>query len=442
MFFTDLEVALLLQGVAALIVFGVVRGRWYRYTGALFLGVTLVFHGVTELVQRTFTGPSFYRLFASDRMIGEWLLLVSLSMLLFAVAYGFAFLSLGGSPRPGTSLALPLVDWKTALVVTAPVYAIAVVQTLPVSASPYLSGSTYWTTGITGTFLIFAVVLTSFAYIQKTGSGRLLRVMLIQSFALALLGQRSTAAIAFVMLLFVLSVFGIRIAGRTVIAGCLIVVVLSASISTARVLIGREGFTGSASEKLHALIAGLTSLGTPLSSSATPSTESDQGLGTRIDGNSMPALLWYQMRSGVEPINGQGLAIDITAAIPRVLYNDKVNTPEELRNEEGYVTLFYGLPRVDYAPTLLGILLTYRGPPLLLLFSFIFGLILAIVDLRLMTRRSLISLCAGLGLAYSIMLYEQGPNVVFVSLRAVLFLLVFLRFVSILQRVWSRTVAS
>ena len=81
-------VGVFVQAVAVAWVHATIRGEWLRRPGALMLLAAVVFHGVTEVMQAVWPGRNFFRTYVDQRLIDDWMLLVSAAVACYALAYG------------------------------------------------------------------------------------------------------------------------------------------------------------------------------------------------------------------------------------------------------------------------------------------------------------------------------------------------------------------
>jgi hypothetical protein len=206
---------------------------------------------------------------------------------------------------------------------------------------------------------------------------------------------------------------------------------LVTAISAARVVGGREGFGDTPGERIEAL---LSSMDIAEAGEAGPSGVIDDFV-YRFDGNAFPALVKQRIDSGWPTTNGQSFVSTLRVATPRFLFPDKLETSVEERNEEAYMLDHYGIDRtIDFTPTFLGTIYSYRGEALLLIFALLWGAGLALFDLWVNRAQGIFPFLAGLGMTYAVLFYEQTTDNYVITARGILVLFVFLKVVQFLER--------
>lgn len=428
-----LLVGLLMQAAAAVIVLVATRGRWLARIGALFVLIAVSFHGLTEIFQFLVPGRNFYRDLVDQEEVDEWVLIAGLAILLFSVGYAWVIALSAQRFRSGAvELMTPPVNWKVALAATAPLYLLAL-SLGPASGAENTTG--YLLTSLVGQFLVFGVILTSFSHIVDTGGRHVTRVLILQSFALALLAQRLNVVVGVLVLLSLLARYrsGHRsaIRPRHVVIAFTITGVLVVGISAARVVTGREGFADTPLRRISTLLSGLDVLNRE--------DNGERGITDdfvyRFDGNTFPALVKEKLDIGVESTGGASLFNSMRLAVPRFLYPGKLETELEKRNEEYYILAHYGInTQIDFVPTLIGTVYSYQGTLLLLAVALGFGVAVAALDLYLDRKRTIGSLVAALGVSYAILYYEQTTDIYFITLRTMLVFLIAFKIVSFIRR--------
>lgn len=435
---------LLIQLLALLLLAAAVGRRWFSYVGALFIVMTLIFHGLTEFVQVALPGKNTYRLLVSQPEIDEWVLLVGVGILFLTISYVLTLASMGSRKSSGETIVakeiVSPVDWRLALGACMPLYLVAIsAVTLrsPLEQPVVGGGWDYFILGLTSQFLVLGIVLTSFSYLVEHKGRHVFGVLFVQSLALALLGQRLTVLIAIVMLLHALATTGVRVGvsvrARHVFLALLLSALIATIISSARIAVGRDYFEGSAGKRVEALLRGVDFL------------ESEGGSGisedfiSRFDGNAFPALMKSRIDEGWPTTNGRGFINNVKLTIPSFIYTSKLQTDITERVEDVYMQVHFSLfEDIDVLPTLLGTFYSYRGAGPFLLICLVIGVGLALLDHWIHKKQSLWTLVIQLAVVYCIGLYERDSGTYFVTFRGVILLVLMLKLGATITRVLHR----
>ena len=104
-----LLIGLLLQGMAIVLVARKIRHRRLAYNGLLFIGASVLYHGIGESLQRMFPGAATYRQHVDAAVVDRWVLIAGAGIFLFAVAYRYRVVpltdeELEAQPAPRTPL--------------------------------------------------------------------------------------------------------------------------------------------------------------------------------------------------------------------------------------------------------------------------------------------------------------------------------------------------
>jgi hypothetical protein len=425
-----LAIGLLFQAAALTVVFGAFGRHAFRLVGPAFIVLAVVFHGVTEVIQLLGLAPNPYRALIPQAVVDEWVALVSVAILLMAVAYGFALsipVKLLSQRNPGVTV----LRWQVLLVVAAPLYVVA----LSGRAS---SQEEYWLGGLSSQFLTLAFVLASFDFIRRRGGRHFVPVLLAQSVLLAPVGSRWSVVAAALLTVWALGFVGrppARRQGLTVLAVAVLATVIVSSARTAAVTDPASHFTAESgatpSQRVDLMIGGVKAL---------PTAWRDEQFWAdwiyRVDGNSLPALVSEaSAQRGISPRGFDRMAGVGLVAVPRVFYPSKLSNDPTALNEEEAVVSHYGLPsNVDFLDPTLGMVYAYVGPVGLLVGAILIGVAFAVFDRWLFERVTTVRVFAGVGVLLCVLLYERGLQVYPLTLRGVVSLLILTKIVEVL---WS-----
>jgi hypothetical protein len=418
-------IGLLLQLIAAAIIHIAIKGRWLNHLGALFAAMAILEHGLTELMQWLWPGRNtIFRGLVSQSAIDNWIILVSVAILLYAVTYAILTLrrrrATGPQPiaEPSAYVARLRLPWL--LLLAAPLLIATarghgVLAPLAVGADATADNRNYLLSGLATQYLLLLTALIGVVVVARHGRRWLLPVFVAQAVLLAFAGIRSMIVIAAV-----LTILGIRLAGVRPSRRQLALIVAVAgffvvTISASRATDGRTAFLADqgATGRLTALTDGVTHLASSGSGQAILSS-----LVYRFDNNTYGALVLEALEHGNQPVGLATVRNDVLLGVPSVLRADKLDSSLETRNEEQYIDVRMGLnPGIDYLTGVLGTILAYYGPWGLLIAAILIAVAFAAAEAVITKAASPTRLVLAIGLAQCVMLYESGPVVYITIMR-------------------------
>ncbi len=428
---TLIVLGLVIQAIAICLIFARLGRTWPRHIGAIFVVIAVLYHGVGEIFMALFPGQDPYRPLIQPRYVDRFVVLISVGILLFAIAYVSAIgrrPSVRPSPQGSDALlTIRLFNWRLMLLITIPLLV------LTVGGQGYLSnGGVRGTGGVASTigfvqqFFIIAIVLSAFGLVMRFGQRWILPVLAAQSLAMALVGERAVLIFGAVMLLYVLSKFGARLGHREMAVGFAVLLIFAWVITSARAAEGRFNTTAASSLRLNFIADGLSNL----TSTATRH-EIAFTFGYRLDGNSFGALEVQALENGSSPVGLAPLKNDLLVAVPSFLNPNKDSSDIGTRVEKDYVAEHLPLTELivpggflDILPTQLGGLTGIIGVQLMLLVSILLGLAFAAIDLWLRRGLGPIRTLISLGLLYCVLDYEGSWDTYTTTARGIVLLVI------------------
>jgi hypothetical protein len=428
---SDIVLGLLIQAVAVLLIFVRLGRTWIRHIGAIFVVMAVIYHGVGEILIALFPGQDPYRPLIDPQYVDDFVLLISVAILLFALAYVIAIGKRQDMPPTFDSadaqLTTRLFDWRLMAIITIPLLA------LTADGQGYGSNGGAQGTGVAVTlglvqqFFVIGIVLTSFALAMRLGSRSVLWLLVLQSVVLALSGERAVIAIAAVLLVAVLSKFGVHSSRKQLVTGLLLLLVFGWVITSARAAEGRFATTAGSTIRLQFIGEGIRHL-----TSAQTREQIAFTLGSRLDGNSFGALELQALHSGSSPVGLTPLKNDLLLALPSFLNPNKDSEDVGTRVEKVYVEEhlpIYELEQPgntyeDIVPTQLGGLTGIIGPQFMLVVSFLLGLGFAGADRWLRRERGPMRTLIFIGLLGCVLDYEGSWDEYTTTARGILLLLI------------------
>lgn len=419
----SVTLGLSLQVTALIIVRSAIRGQWLRHTGALLLLVATAYHGLTEVIQAIFPGRNrFYRDLVPQGAIDNWIILVSVALLLYAVAYAAA-LRRSGPPADTVAVSVSAFNLKWLLVLAVPLILLALqgaafVDTTAQSAPDdgYVVG------GLVVEFLVFVAAVTGAVAVVRLGTRWVLPILLIEAVLLSAVGTRTMIVAVCVMVLYGAALAGVRLPRKQLTAAVLVVALIAMVVSSTRAVVGRDSFEGDqgAGDRLSALTAGAAAL----PSAAGVDAVLDDFV-YRLDGNAFGAAVLESLDEGAQPVGVTTIVDSVLLAVPSALYPAKLDRPVIHRSEKSYyIARFQELPtNRDLLPTIYGTMLGFGGPVVFLLLAALLGLGMARLDRWLTRSASPVVFLLSMGVVQAVLTYERATNGAVLALRGVLLLM-------------------
>ncbi len=403
----------------------------------MFVAMAVVYHGVTEILQLTVQSYSDNRLLTTDSNVAAYTVLVGFSLLAFAAVY--QAVALRGPARMVLDREgiANFFEWKLLSLVA--LFAVAVSAAgkgfgASVEAKSEITGSPYLVGGFATQFLDISLTLGSFAILVRTKGRGLFVVLFVQCAIHTLTGQRSSVPISAGMVIYLLSLVGIR-ARRWESVSIVVLVVLSyLVIGGARADFGREAlwYGSGVDRRLTALGAGLAHPERGISRSGIGD------LGVRLDGNSFPSIILQRLEHGASPIGPVTLGDDLRIAVPRFLQPGKLNSDESSRSLKLRLCEVYGITtEFDRLPTQLGELLPVGGPVWMVFLAGVWGFLLASLERILLGCCHPAGLLGILGVAVGTLQYSGGFGFIVICVRSAIALAIVLLGWRMLRAAWK-----
>lgn len=428
-----------LQGALALQAFTVALLRWRLGRGwltrpmVLLIMTGIVYNGVSEAVLaipsvRAWDG---YRLGISQQFISEAALIVSAGLLGLA---GFYLLTrperVAMAGPSGKRVLSHVLDWRFLALLCGP---LAVITYQGRGYAAVVAGSPAASNNLASSFLIILVVLASVAFLERCGSTWFVAVLVVQSVLLAATGERLPLVTASVMLVTLLTRVHIKPSGQQLATALLLSVVGILGITGYRAVAGRDLYyqNSGLAARVEALGSGLDAL---LHTSAAGDTK--PGLITaaaiRLDGNAFAGGVLQGMQSERVRL-GPALAADsLMLVVPSSLWQSKLAHPAALNPSQSSLNQF-GLPRINYLPTLPGLYLGFIGPVGVIAFLSALGFAWGLAERWLLSRMTAVRIVLLASLIQAVFSYEAGFPSMLITLRSGILLAVLAKTIELVQ---------
>lgn len=427
----DIGFGLVLQATAVVLLFVRLRGQWVTHIGAWFILAAVFYHGGGELLALAFPGLDPYRILIPPRYVTEFVVLVSVAILLATLAYLWMLRhELSKSSTEEVAVARRsvgrLLNWKLMVVFAIP-FLILTLRGSGVNLTSVSATGIGLAQGLSQQFLVPAVVLASFGIVNRFGRRWTLWVLLAQSILLAAAGQRFLIVEGAVPLIYLLYRYDLRLRLRELMAGVTMLLFSILVITAARASSGRAAFvagpgTGSRFTSLATGATHLGALGTGQSIRRT--------LAYRFDGDVFGAMELQAIHSGERPLGLAPLRNDLLEVVPHVLDPGKLAHPSRL-SEKLYAEEHLGIlpleqtfgTYTDILPTQLGVTTGYFGWPGVPVAGLLAGLIFGAIDRWLRRGLGPGYLLVSLSVLSGVVLYEQTPVIYLLVFRGIVLVL-------------------
>ncbi|AVT36138.1 hypothetical protein [Plantactinospora sp. BB1] len=430
---------LVLQFLAAVIVHVAIRGDWLRRPAALMLLMAILGHGITEVMQWIWPGRNaYFRDYVSQAALDNWIRLVSVAILSYAVAYVLVLRIRrrdAGTAGGESSAHISRLRLGWLLLLAAPLL-LATFQgrgaLQPVAPGQTASRENYALVGLAGQFLVPLLAVIGAVVLVRYGSRWMLPLFVVQGALLSMAGSRSMIVTACLLSLFGARLCGVRLSRRQVAWVVVVVAFFTVLISSTRSVAGRETFTQGigAERRIDGLVDGVAAL---------PTAESREAVLNdvvyRFDTNTFGTLVLESLSRHTPPVGLETTRNNLLIVVPSFLDPDKLSRTVESRSEESFLDRRFGLDqRVDWLPGIFGAMLGYFGALGLPVLALLFGAAMGVAERFALRRASTARFLLGVGLAQCALLYSAGPQALFVTMRGVLFFVLLLWVAAALRR--------
>jgi hypothetical protein len=433
---------LLIQLVALVLLFNRLGRTWYSHLGAIFILMAVLYHGISEIFISLFSSQDAYRSLFEAKYVGQFVVLISVAILVFTIAYVWAIGSRPGpvlvAGTPDAALTKQVFDYRLMFLITAPLLILTLGGQGFDSGGGLAGGVSVGTTvGLTEQFFVLGIVLSGFGFVMRFGDRWIVPVLVVQSLILALLAERLLILTGALMLIYALSRMGTRLKRNHVVVGLVLLALFGWAITAARGAEGRYAQSSGASVRLSFITTGMSHL-----FAASTGEEIAYTLGYRVDGDSYGAMSLQALDNGSSPVGLTPLKNDLLLAIPSFLDPSKDLSNIENRSDKLYVEENLPIPELqtssgiylDILPTQLGGLTPMLGPIGLIFAALALGLGFAVLDRWLRRGDGPARMLISLGVLYSVLDYEGSWDSYTTTARGILLLVALLVPVFLIKR--------
>lgn len=430
---TLVVLGLLIQLVALVLLFNKLGHTWYRHLGAIFILIAVLYHGISEIFISLFSSQDTYRTLFEPKYVGQFVLLISVAILVFTIAYVWAIGTRPGpvlvADTPGAALTRQVFDYRLMFLITAPLLILTLGGQGFDSGSGLTGGAVGTTLGLTEQYFVLGIVLSGFGFVMRFGGRWAVPVLIAQSLILALVGERLVIITGALMLIYALARMGTKLKRTHVVVGLVTLALFAWAITAARGAEGRYAQSSGASVRLSFITTGMSHL-----FSSSTGEEFAYTLGYRVDGDSYGAMSLQALDYGSSPVGLTPLKNDLVLAIPSFLDPTKDQSTVEDRSDKLYVEMNLPIPELqssagvytDILPTQLGGLTGMLGPTGLLFAALALGLGFAALDRWLRRGVGPARMLVSLGVLYSVLDYEGSWDSYTTTARGILLLVALL----------------
>jgi hypothetical protein len=375
-------IGLTLQVVCLAILWQQFKWKIFQFTGALFVFMTFIYHGLTEIINTAFPGRNEYRDLVSSDAIGSTVLLFSTSICFFLISY-LTVLNRKNKPllfrhevidrsTAVLNVNLPILIWSTIAC-----YAIKFYYMLSTGFDDVdVSSSEYWIYGLSTYLFPYLLTITSVALIMLRSKITVQAVLILQILIGVTSVSRMSVLFSIANTMLIVNALGYKFDKRKLYPIVFFTLGVLVLISIARGVSGRYAL---------AEMSPMERVGTIFTSARAD----DSNIGGHVlddfvyrsDANAPNALIFESLSSGQEPAGVMPILVDLYLQVPRVLNPVKLDSDILLRNSKAITFAHFGSdPTVDYLQGWLGYFLGCFGRLGMLFAMAVLGVLLAKLD--------------------------------------------------------------
>ena len=429
-----LVTALCLQAVAVALMRHRLGPGWLRRPMTLVVLAAALYQGVSEVLLAI---PSirvwdYYRVGIDQRYIDSATLIMSIGLLALVICYLVTKPERAAATMSGqdTLMAARTIDWRIIALICAPLAVLT--YTGRGYDSSLIAGPTtgYWT-DLSSTFLTVLVALAAFGFLLRNGMRWFVLVLIVQSILLAAAGERTPLVIDAIQLLILLSQVGLRPTHRQLAATLALTIVAILGITGYRAVSGRTIYYSDSGLKQRVLAVGRGLYGLVHTSNVN---DRNPGLvaqaADRLDGNAFAGGILQSMHFGHPAIGATPVGESVLIIVPRKIWPSKLTHSTEL-NPALTELQDFGLQRINFLPTLLGLYLGFIGPYKLIALLAILGILGGWGERWLFKRFSTVRLVVFASSIQAALAYEKGLPGMLAELRAAVVLAVAVKLIEL-----------
>jgi hypothetical protein len=435
-----LAAALLLQSVAIMLLRQRLGRAWLRRPVPLLALASAVYQGLPALLLAfpSVAAQDPYRIGIQPRFTADATLLTSTEMLALVIAYLLTQPQrvMASASEDDRQRAVKVLDWRLLIAACVPL------AVLTYEGRGYNGGLTTGAgapllTDLASSSFTILVVVTAFSIALRSRPKWFLLIMLGQSGALALAGERTPIITDAVALALMLARAGVRPSVRQVSAAVALTILAILAITSARAQDGRLVYeTGrSVGARAASLGGGVVSL------AGGPTQQGSPGLiaqaAGRLDGDALTGAILQAQSLGQPRLSPAGVPESLLLNVPSALWPSKLAHGGALNPAATEISDF-GLPSINFLPTLPGLYAGFLSPPWLLIFMTLLGAVSGWAErwlLRECTPGRLVLLA---GAVTAALRYEQGLPGMLLALRAALVIAMAVKVVEVVRGRLSR----
>lgn len=416
-----LLLALLLQGVAVLLLRRRLGRLWLRRPVTILVLTSVVYQGLAPalLLIPSIRQWDTYRDGIQSSFVDRAALIMSAGVLVFTITYLLT--------RPERAQAAPsaasipelarVLDWRILALCCTPL-AVITYHGRGFNGSVVISPTSPTGTALASSFFVLLVALTAFSLVLARGQGWFIPVLIGQSVILAAAGERMPVLADAIVLILLLCHAGLRPSGRQLRIAAVVAAVAALAITGVREAGGRGLYQQNSSldTRVSVLATGLGAL------RGQPAQEGPGQLAQaviRLDGVDFTAAIMQAESFGQPRLSAAYVPESLLIAVPSSVWPSKLTHAAAL-NPVALETADFGLQHVNFLPTLPGLYAGFLPPWLLVGFLAILGALFGLAEAWLFRSYSVPRFVLIAGSAIAALWYEQGLPGMIVAFRPAL----------------------
>jgi hypothetical protein len=429
--------ALCLQALAVALMRHRLGPGWLRRPMTLVVLAAILYQGVSQILLAipAIRVWDYYRVGIAQRYIDSATLIMSVGLLVLVICYLVTKPERAAATmsRHETLMAARILDWRIIAVVCIPLAVLT--YTGRGYNSSLIAGPTtgYWT-DLASTFLTVLVALAAFGFLLRNGMRWFVLVLIGQSILLAAAGERTPLVIDAIQLIILLSQAGLRPTHRQLAATLALTIVAILGITGYRAVSGRSIYYSDSGLKQRVLAVGRGLYGVVHTSNVN---DTHPGLvaqaAGRLDGNAFAGGILQSMHFGHPALGAAPAGESVLLIVPREIWSSKLTHSAGL-NPALTELQDFGLQRINFLPTLLGLYFGFLGPYELIALLAVLGILGGWGERWLFRQASTVRLVVLASSIQAALAYEKGLPGMLAELRAAVVLAIAVKLIELARR--------
>jgi hypothetical protein len=429
--------ALLLQVVAIVLLRHRLGHYWLRHPVTLISLLSAIYQGISQILLtfQSIGAQDPYRNGVEQSFINSATLLISAGMLIFTIAYLMTRperTDVAGKSADIREVVKAL-DWRWLTGACVPL-AVLTYEGRGYNGSVTMAGSASPVgSDLASTFFIVLIVIAAYSFLLKCGIRWFIPVLILQSLVLAAAGEQTPVIEDAIALILMLSLTVSPPSAKQLSGVIALMLTTILAITGLRAQHDRALFNQDSglSTRISALASGLTDFTSTFDASSTGSAMVAQGA-SRVDGVDFAAAILQSLSSGQPRLSATYVAESLLIAVPSPVWSSKLDHGDALNPSQLEINDF-GLPDINFLPTLPGLYVGFLSAPWLLAFLAFIGLLCGWGERWLLRRCTPARIVLLGGAVIAAMSYERGLPSMLLALRSAAVIALVVKLIELLR---------